>query len=151
MLKDQTLTYFDPIRAAGIRETIKGSLPLSGFNLPPEVLPNQSAEVKYEIKCGVDQDSFVFLNGKVQTVISLACQRCMKPMEHKIEIEFHLSPIQDSKQERELPERYEAVLMEQNKLSITRLLEDELILNLPIAPLHEGECSPIYDKQVHKQ
>lgn len=138
MLKDQRLTYIDPARLGRHRETLKGSMALKAYDLPPEVVPNQEASVEYEIQFDIDAEQYVFLKGKIKAVALLECQRCLQPLEHEINTEFCLSPIQDVESVDKLPERYEAVLLEQEgKISLLRLLEEELVLNLPLAALHE--------------
>lgn len=138
MLKEKVLTSVDPKRFAKSKETLQGSLPASSFNLPAEVLPG-SEDVRYQLRFGFDSENYVYIHGSVEAVLHLQCQRCLQPMEHKIYSEFSLSPVQDANDAATLPECYEAVLMDQDRVSALRIVEDELILSLPIAPMHENE------------
>jgi len=129
----------DPKRCAKARELCQGRVPLASFNLPAVVLQG-SEEVCYKLKFGVDSEGYVFINGCVEAALQLQCQRCLRSVEYNIHSEFHLSPVQNGENAATLPDRYDAVLMEHDKLSVRQLVEDELILSLPIAPMHNREC-----------
>lgn len=140
MLREHVPESFDPKRFAKATESIKGCLPLDKFSFPAEVLAGSVGEVGYELRFGIDSEGYVYIHGFVDAVLNLECQRCLKPVEYPVHAEFSLSPVRDETEANKLPERYEAILMEQDKLSVLRIVEEELILSLPIAPMHDEAC-----------
>jgi uncharacterized protein len=80
----------------------------------------------------------IWLHLEAKTVLSLTCQRCLGPVEVAVEVERPFRFVQD-----------EAVAMaeddssEEDLLALSRsfdlveLVEDELLMDLPVAPRHE--------------
>jgi len=83
------------------------------------------------------------LNLKVQTTVRLTCQRCLETFALPLSIESELWLARD---EAELA-RWEAedalvdAVLADERLDVRELVEDEILLSLPVAPRHpEGEC-----------
>lgn len=81
----------------------------------------------------------------IQGEMVLTCQRCMGDLPHEIELERQLHLARD---EAELERLEEAlgldgeVILAGGKLNLAELVEDEVLLSLPLVPKHElGECS----------
>ena len=67
----------------------------------------------------------------------LQCQRCMQAMELPIESTTHVALILAEADAAEVPEQLEPVLAREGRISAGELVEEELLLALPIVPLHE--------------
>jgi DUF177 domain-containing protein len=67
----------------------------------------------------------------------LQCQRCMQTMELAIDSTSHLALIAAEADAAEVPEELEPVLARDGRTSAGELVEEELLLALPIVPLHE--------------
>ena len=89
---------------------------------------------------------FRCLQGTVEADLRLICQRCMSPMEHKVSGHFKFGLVIDEEELQELPADLEPYLVVGDEQSIIELLEDELLLSLPIAPMHQEECSEFLKK-----
>jgi uncharacterized protein len=72
----------------------------------------------------------------VKAEVVLACQRCLRPMRRALASESQLVFAEEG--EPELPEGYDAVGGDPRKLDLAALVEDELLLALPIIPQHEA-------------
>lgn len=74
---------------------------------------------------------------------TLQCQRCMQAMELPIESTTHVALILSEADAAEAPEELEPVLAREGRISTGELVEEELLLALPIVPLHEklSECA----------
>jgi len=70
----------------------------------------------------------------VEAEVVLTCQRCLRPMRRKIESGSRLVFAEEGAPE--LPEGYEPVGGDPRKLDLAALVEDELLLALPIIPQH---------------
>lgn len=74
--------------------------------------------------------------------VSLQCQRCLQPMERSLERVSHLALIASEDEADRTPAEREPVLAPGGRISIGELLAEELLLLLPIVPLHEQhECA----------
>lgn len=74
---------------------------------------------------------------------TLQCQRCMQPMRLAIESTTHVALIATETDEVSAPEEFEPVLAPDGRISPGELVEEELLLALPIVPLHRlpDECT----------
>lgn len=77
--------------------------------------------------------------------VALVCQRCLEPMTLPLAIDRHFVFLDDEAEAARLDEARddEDVLALQGALDAVALLEDELILALPIVPLHDVCPQPL--------
>ena len=73
----------------------------------------------------------------------LACQRCLEAMEVAVESQVRVGLIAAEADMGRVPEDLEPMLAPEGRVSIGELVEEELLLALPIVPLHEdaGQCA----------
>lgn len=72
----------------------------------------------------------------------LPCQRCLQPVAQDLEVDRWIRFVEGEEQAAEIDEESEDdVLALPRSLDLRWLLEDELILELPLVPRHE-DCSP---------
>ena len=78
------------------------------------------------------------------TVMQLTCQRCLQPMTVPLEVQPRLRFVQGETQAEALDEHSdEDVLALTPALDLLALIEDELILALPLVPCHEVCPQPL--------
>lgn len=78
--------------------------------------------------------------GSVEVTLMLACQRCLEPVltriKGQVEAEFVTGDAEPQ------AEGFEAVNLDEETLSLSDFVEDEILLALPFAPTHEvGGCA----------
>jgi uncharacterized protein len=80
----------------------------------------------------------VEMTGTAQVV----CQRCLEPMQVPIEGSAHVALIVSENEADRVPPEFETVHVPENRIRVRDLVEEELLLTLPISPLHEDakEC-----------
>lgn len=86
----------------------------------------------------------VWLHLKAGTSMSLACQRCLAPVEVPVSVErsFRFVPDeQTAAAEDDASE--EDVLALSRSFDVVQLVEDELLMEMPLAPRHET-CPPVH-------
>jgi uncharacterized protein len=69
---------------------------------------------------------------------TLECQRCMKPMQLALQTAARVALIASEEEAGGVPADLEPVLAPGGRISIGELITEELLLTLPIVPLHEG-------------
>ncbi len=70
-------------------------------------------------------------------LVSLQCQRCLQPMERPVEAESRIALVGSEEEAGRVPPEREPVLAPGGRISVADLLTEELLLVLPIVPLHE--------------
>jgi len=75
--------------------------------------------------------------------VQLICQRCNQAFDYSVHSEFCFTPVQGSDNENLVPDAYEPVeVNDHGEIDLFQLLEDELILSLPIVALHpQDDCA----------
>jgi uncharacterized protein len=78
--------------------------------------------------------------GRVTATLQLACQRCLQPTSVPIDDEFHVVVASSEVEMSELPESQDAVIADATRLDLAWLIEEQLLLARPLAPMHESEA-----------
>ena len=90
----------------------------------------------------VDQRGSLSLHVSISGEVGLTCQRCLGDMRQAIEIErvLHLARNETELERLDALPDGDAILVGET-LSLVDLVEDEVLLSLPLAAMHaEGEC-----------
>lgn len=94
-----------------------------------------------ELEFGEDDEHFLFIKGKAQASVYMVCQRCLEPKPQRLDTSFLLGVVEDEAQVEHLSEQYEPLVVSGKSSSLAEIIEDELILSLPLVALHEiDEC-----------
>jgi uncharacterized protein len=72
----------------------------------------------------------------IEGVAELVCQRCLAPMRWPVQSSSRVALIPSEQQADRVPDDLEPVLAEGDRLRLRDLVEEELLLSLPIVPLH---------------
>lgn len=135
----------DGFRFAREGQSLHGKIRL--FDLPRlrESLSNAELEAHYRLEGGTDEHGRSVLSLSVTAVLPLVCQRCLHSVAVTVSpstrfvlvaTESELPPVEEE------PPEWTAVVASP-AMDVEALVEDELILALPIAPAHpDGECRP---------
>lgn len=150
MLQKQLPKCIDPHQLAARAVSLEGTWPLSGMARLGGLIELQAGHVEVKIECGRDKRDFNYLKMFLSTNVNVQCQRCLHRFDLSIEAQSNLSPITNDKQANELPAVYEPLLLaEDGTVLLAVLIEDELILNLPIIPMHPLEiCESNFSGEV---
>lgn len=131
--------HVDPYRLAEQNLHIDGTLKLIDMHRLAAGLAESSEPVKVSLEFGVDEQKITYMRGHLETTLSLQCQRCMEPYSYEIISDFALGVVTTLEEADALPERYEPAMAKDGQLALRELIEEEIILNLPIIPKHEPE------------
>ncbi|MGA9855927.1 MAG: YceD family protein [Gammaproteobacteria bacterium] len=83
------------------------------------------------------------VHGEVEANLLLTCQRCFGSMHFPVKAEFNLAWVRNENEALRLPDMYEPLLSASGRVKLAELIEDELLLALPMVALHAlpQECS----------
>jgi uncharacterized protein len=103
-----------------------------------ESLAAFDGEARYAVEFGRDALGVAYLALRVEAGLPLLCQRTLETFVHRVSIDQRLGLIADESEEAALPPGYEPLLVAGGGVSIADVIEDELILALPVVPLKPG-------------
>lgn len=92
---------------------------------------------------GVDEQKQPYIKGHMHADLGLQCQRCLERFTYEIISDFALGIVKSLDEEKALPDHYEPAMVRDGQLALRELIEDELILNLPIIPRHEPDVCKV--------
>ena len=131
----------DALRSCQQRLTYRGAVPLAGMGRLATQMVDASGAAEAVWQFGMDEQGRKTLQGEVTASVSMSCQRCLGPIRVPVRSEVSLALVWDDEQAAQLPRQLEPIVLESNELDLHELVEDELLLSVPLVPLHpEGEC-----------
>jgi uncharacterized protein len=118
------------------RAEVDFSIPLRHF---PRVLPMLAAP-EGEAVGRVDfgrEGRIAVAEVTVAAAVTLTCQRCLAPLVRRVEGHGRAALVATPAQAERVPETLETVLAPEYRISLRDLVEEELLLALPLVPRHE--------------
>ena len=105
--------------------------------------PKGKGDVQVDLQFQRGEQSYPRMNGKFCVSLTFKCQRCLESVDIDVEATVDLGLVRESQQyPRDTDEDY--LELSEESLDLTALVEDELILALPIIPTHpEGACQTL--------
>lgn len=135
----------DPFRLAGRAERIEGRLSLTRAERLAELAARPPGEGEVRLLFSRDAYGMIRVEGEVRTRLWLQCQRCLEPFQCDLEAHVDLVLVEtDAEAERLLEQGRESALIENDRLDLLELAEEELLLAMPLIPMHPSaeDCSP---------
>jgi uncharacterized protein len=134
--------FVEPLRYADEGKSLQGEMSIAEMDRLQALLSRNQAWVKININFAVDELKNKFIQGQVQADLSLTCQRCLQSMTVSVTSDFLLGLVVNQKQADELSQEYEPMIVTAKSVKLAAIIEDELLLALPIAPAHsDPQCS----------
>ena len=129
----------DAWRMVAARRSFEGRLPLSSLTRLAGVLVDTDGDVAYSLEFDHDALQVPYLELRIEAGLPLLCQRSMVRFVQPVHVVQRLGLIRDEADEAALPEGYEPWLVaEDGMLHPAELVEDELILAVPLVPVAPG-------------
>lgn len=87
-----------------------------------------------------DAQQRLVVSGEARVEVALLCQRCNDCFLQTLSVNYCVSPVLDDKQAKALPSLYDPWIIDQyEQVDLISLIEDELLLGLPLASVHPAE------------
>lgn len=127
--------HLDPLALAERERVIEGFVPVSAFQRLGGWLHADEGDIQATLRFERDAGGRHVLRGEFRGQLVLVCQRCLSPFALPIEHELDLVLVESLAAADLLPEGLEPLVVdEQRAMHTVDLLEDELILALPLVP-----------------
>lgn len=130
----------DPIKSAQKRLTYEGTVPSVNMQRLGEEVINTPQDIEVSLRFDVDEQRISYFAGHAEVTVEVLCQRCNLPMQLHLVSDFQYAPLTKRMREGEVPQAYEAIEMnELGEIMVHDVVEDELLLTLPIVTMHKPE------------
>lgn len=140
-MSQQLPEQVDPFRLARQRRVMTGEMDVSRMARLAPVLNDVPGVARIALEFGVDDMGVQFVRGQVSADLSMMCQRCLQPMAQHVDSEFALGLVTNERDAERLPTHYEPLFITDEHIVLRDVIEDELLLALPIVAMHAaGTC-----------
>ena len=117
----------------------EGALPLSSLTRLRDSLLDTEGDVRFALDFDRDALQVPYVELRIEAELPLECQRSLQRFLLPVQIVQRLGLIRDEADEAALPPGYEPLLVpEDGLLRTAELVEDELILAVPVVPVTPG-------------
>jgi uncharacterized protein len=127
---------FDPWNLAASGGHLQGELSLWSMTRLKSLLNSDRGCVRIILDGGRDEQGVHYCVGQFSAELEVVCQRCMQSMGLPLVTRVCLGLIRSDSQAKSLPKAYEPLLSSDGNVVLSEMVEDELILALPVAPMH---------------
>jgi uncharacterized protein len=126
-------------RLAEQAAVVTGSIAIAAMPRLEQLSAEPKGEASYTLSFHENGAERPAVDGAIEATLVLICQRCMESFEQPLSAQVHVELLNDP-EEQVRDADYEPFAPE-GKLTIAELVENELLLLVPIAPVHPyGVC-----------
>ena len=148
--------FVDLSELADANQTLNGLVRVETMARLRNSVARAERPVEVRIAFFRDDTGTVHLRGDCGTKVDMLCQRCLSPMGIDLHSEVGVAVVRDEAEIRKLRVDVEPLLHPDGKLNLVEFVEEEMLLTLPLAPMHPSpRCakprSPEADKRHGRQ
>jgi uncharacterized protein len=143
VLLPETLNF---VRQVELNRKLEGQYQLAKLQRLAELLLDDSGYVNAKLEFG-HSVGFACLKARVSATLQVKCERCLQPMNIDVNGKFKFALLHDEDEFELLPDEFEPYLLKGEVQSVIDLVEDELLLSLPMVITHDEACSDFMSKQ----
>ena len=123
---------------------------VSDFPRISDLSNNNQAALRAELNFSL-KNRIPCIKGKIQLDLALTCQRCLNEVSIHLQPKFQLAFIKNEQQCDDLGAGFETILNTDEEFSTIEFITDEVLISMPMIPMHDYECSSYKDTQPIKQ
>lgn len=147
---DRLPVHIDPVSFAERGKQLLGKIKIDEMSRLSEILLDDSGEI--EIDLTFDKEGRVpTIVGKIKAKLLIECQSCAESFALSVDKQFKLGLVQSLEQADRLPSDCDPLMIQNEKIVLAELIEDELLLALPDFPKHPDVCLDLSEQEVFKQ
>ncbi|MEW9624831.1 YceD family protein [Rhodanobacter geophilus] len=125
------------------RRSFEGSMPVAALERLCGALAGSGGEVDFRLDFGRDELGTDYVDVHAQAPLTLTCQRTLEPFVLPVTVDSRLGLIRRERDEAGLPPGCEPLLVaEDGRLHPADVIEDELLLALPLVPVNPDSSLP---------
>ncbi|MDM8547501.1 YceD family protein [Candidatus Venteria ishoeyi] len=128
--------WFDPLKFAERNAAIQETIILDSLPRFQPLVTESGGKIELDWQFGLLKRHIV-VTGRWSARIPMSCQRCLQTVWLDLQQESKLCLLRPEESEEYVPEGFEPIMLEGERIKLAQLLEDELLLALPVAPVHQ--------------
>ena len=128
----------DPWRVSEQGLSYTGVVELIDFPRLAPLLIRPQGQVSYAFRFSRDGLGRPLVAGHAQATLWQTCQRCSQPVAVPVDSDFQLVVVEGLDEAAALSEEFDPLLADDAEINLLDLLEDELLLSLPVVARHEA-------------
>lgn len=122
---------------------IEGVWPVRNMTRLQDYLSDDSGQASVHLTFSRDVNWRRIIQGEVSVTVQVTCERCLESFPLSLSESVRLAVVESEGLAERLPEEIEPWLTDADTLSVPDIIEDQLILGLPIVARHEDTgCMP---------
>ncbi|MBD9481685.1 DUF177 domain-containing protein [Pseudomonas sp. PDM14] len=131
--------HVDPRKLADRGVTLEGEMPLASFERLCDPLVDKAGTVHAKLDFERGERKAVSIHSLLEVEVKMVCQRCLELVVLPIQSECHYAVVKEGADTQSLPKGYDVLEVGEDPLDLLALVEEELLLALPIVPMHAPE------------
>jgi len=136
---DQLPEFIDPVVFAERRSHLVGRLGLKRLKRLSDFLFEKSGVLKVDLQF-YKAGKVPIIEGRIEGHLILSCQSCLQALEWPVDKAVKIGLVQTIEQADRLDDELEPLVVSDEKMSLSDIVEDEVLIYLPDYPRHEVEC-----------
>ena len=130
----------EPLLLADRNAFIEGELPVADLDRIAGMLSETIGNVAVKLWFA-KKGKLATIEGQLSGLLMLECQRCLEAVQWPFNRTFNLAILSSMEQAKYLPDGYEPLLLlDEDKILLKNIVEDELLFDLPDIPKHQDDC-----------
>lgn len=121
---------------AGREAALSGKLDLSKLTRLLSLLRSDAGMVEATLEFRRRRDGWLAVGLDYRATLELTCQRCLEPVRHEMGEHVDLVVAEEGATPTAVPTGYEPYELTRGRLNPSELVEDELIVAIPLVPRH---------------
>ena len=132
----------DVRKLADSRAVFELDFPLPQMPGLPAEFASGGGSVRARLSFGREQ-GFAMAHVELTAQLAVTCQRCLSPLRLQVQCDSPVLIVESEREAEQAPAGWETFLAAEGRVDFAALVAEELLLALPIVPLHEdpSECS----------
>lgn len=138
-------------RVLPLRKSATAGVEISGYiagedlSRVGEAVESARQDFAVKMRLGYNDSRKMVVDIKVTGVLNMECQRCLDPVEINIATDSTLLVVAHDEEAKAAIKESEPLVIDDDQLDVYGLIEDEILLSLPIIPMHQSEKASIAD------
>ncbi|WXL27399.1 YceD family protein [Ectopseudomonas mendocina] len=129
--------HVDPRKLADRSTTLDGEMPLADLERLCGPLADNQGMVRTKFSFERDERNAVVFHSELEVEVKMVCQRCLEQVTLPIRSECDYAVVREGANTQSVPQGYDVIELGEDPLDLLALVEDELLLALPIVPAHD--------------
>ncbi|WP_190600814.1 YceD family protein [Candidatus Vesicomyidisocius sp. SY067_SCS001] len=112
-----------------------------------KLLSNIDDKIKVELSFYIKNNVVPCIKGSIQLNAVVDCQRCLNKVNIHLSPSFKIGFLKNEQQKENLDSSFETILNTDKTFSTIEFITDELLISIPMSPMHSYDCQSYQDKE----